>query len=212
MGLYADRIFPVLLDRATRRYHDPRRELLSEARGRVLELGVGTGTSLRDYPPEVSRVVALDPSRALLARAKGRIPEHVAVSLLEARAEALPFGAESFDTVVASLVFCTIPGPSAAAREIRRVLRPGGRVLVLEHVRAEAERLAWWQDRLDPLWKPVAVGCHLNRDTRTVLEEAGFMFEVVREYRHPDVPALVAPTLWGVARAGKNPKERETRR
>lgn len=202
MGFYADTIFPVLLDRATRRYRKGRRELLAEARGRVLELGVGTGASLSDYPPEVAEVVALDPSRALLTRARRRVPAEVEVRLLEARAEALPFPSGIFHTVVASLVLCTVERPAAAAREMRRVLSPGGRVLVFEHVRAGKGRLGRWQDRLNPLWRPLARGCHLNRDTRTALEEAGFEFEIVREYRHPEVPALVAPTLWGVARVG----------
>ena len=199
MGFYADRIFPFLLDRATRRYREDRRTLLSRARGRVLELGVGTGTSLGDYPPEVAEVVALDPSRALLDRARRRRPAVPPVRLLEARAESLPFAAATFDTVVASLVFCTISGPDRAAREMLRVLRGDGRVLVFEHVRADEARVSRWQDRLNPFWKPVAVGCNLNRDTRSILEEAGFAFDEAREYHHPDVPALVAPTLWGVA-------------
>lgn len=193
MGFYSDRVFPALLAMASSHFDDDRRALLARARGRVLELGVGTGANLGFYGPDVSEVVAIDLHRAVLKRAEktlqdlteeGRIPYQV--RLQEADAQALPFDDASFDTVVAFLTLCSVDDVDAAAREMRRVLRPGGRLLVLEHVRAEqGSRTGKWQDRLDPFWQKVAVGCHLNRDTASILDAAGFDVSTLESYREP---------------------------
>ncbi len=204
MAWYADRIFPWLLDRVTRGIYHDRESLLREATGRVLEIGAGTGANLSLYPPErVTDIVALEPSAAMLAKARARIPQCPPAPrslLVRATAEELPFADESFDTVVACLVFCTIPDSSRAAREMVRVLRPRGRVLVFEHIRSPEPAVARWQDRLDPLWTRFACGCHLNRSTAEVLREAGLRFERVRSYYHPKMGSRIsARVINGVA-------------
>lgn len=196
MGFYSDHVFPALLGAASSHFDDDRRSLLSHARGQVLELGVGTGANLGFYGPGVTRVVAIDNHPAVLERARetlarlrregreGRLPYDV--RLQTADAQALPFGDDTFDTAVAFLTLCSVADPSAAARELRRVLRPGGLLLVLEHVRGEeGSRTARWQHRLEPLWRRLAVGCRLTRDTAGVLAEAGFDVSGLESYREP---------------------------
>jgi ubiquinone/menaquinone biosynthesis C-methylase UbiE len=182
VSFYADHIFPTLLHLASRHFAAQRRELMRHARGRVLELGVGTGSNLGFYPPEVTDVVGIDPHDAVLERAvstvrgleRDGLPYRI--RLHRASAEALPYDDGSFDTVVAFLTLCTIPDYRAAAAEAHRVLRPDGRLLVLEHVKAEdGSRLERWQERLDPVWSRAAVGCHLDRDTGRVLRDVGFV-------------------------------------
>jgi SAM-dependent methyltransferase len=181
VGLYADHIYPPLLHHVSRHFAGQRRELMAHAAGRVLELGVGTGSNLAFYPPDVTDVIGIDPHRAVLGRAVGAARElerdglPYRVRIHRADAEQLPYDDGSFDTVVAFLTLCTIPDYEGAAREARRVLKPDGRILVLEHVRAAPDsRLARWQRRLDPLWTRAAVGCHLDRDIAGALRDAGF--------------------------------------
>jgi ubiquinone/menaquinone biosynthesis C-methylase UbiE len=201
------RALAALYDRATsgmerRILGAHRRRLLAAARGRVLDVGAGTGANLPHYPwDQIERLILLDPSPGMLERARRRATElGVAIKIVERRAEDLPFADESFDTVVCTLALCTIPDPAAALREARRVLRPTGRLLVLEHVRARAPGLARWQDRLTPLWQAVNGGCHLNRDTRATIEAAGFAFESAAEFREERIPLpIVQPHLLGVA-------------
>ncbi|HUG40371.1 MAG TPA: class I SAM-dependent methyltransferase [Longimicrobiales bacterium] len=207
MGIYRDRLFPLLLGWVSRHFDDDRRRLLGEARGRVLELGVGTGASLGFYGEAVDEVVGIDHSPAVLRRAAERLRRKEAgeaglphaVILAEADAQALPYDDASFDTVVAFLTLCSVPDPDEAAREIRRVLKPGGALIVLEHVRAHREgRLAAWQDRLDPIWSRAAVGCHLNRDTAAALARAGFDTAPLERYRAPRTWRPASPRIRGV--------------
>jgi ubiquinone/menaquinone biosynthesis C-methylase UbiE len=209
LSLYRDIIFPHLLERASRHFDDERRVLLPRSYGRVLELGVGTGANLRFYPPAVTDLVAIDPVANMIERAAREVRRlegrrrglPFRVRLHQASAEALPYADGSFDTVVAFLTLCTVPDPAAAAREVHRVLRPGGRLLVLEHVRAEDGRpLAWWQDRVDPLWTRAAGGCHLNRDTPVVLENAGFDTAPLHRYRDQTYFPFAAPRIRGELR------------
>lgn len=208
MGIYDRYLFPHLQALVTRGFEDQRRDLFARARGRVLEMGVGTGAGIDAYPPHVTDVVGIDPAATMLDRARARLERirrrgglPYRVHLHQADAQALPYDDASFDTVVAFLTFCTIPDPGRAAREAHRVLRPDGRVLVLEHVRAEDGRaLARWQDRLDPLWTRLAGGCHLNRDTEAVFGAAGFDTEPLDSYRaHPLFPPA-SPRIRGVLR------------
>lgn len=181
VGIYTDHIFPPLLHFVSRHFATQRRELMAHASGRVLELGVGTGSNLGFYPPGVTDVVGIDPHSAVLGRAveaardleRDGAPYRVRIH--RADAEQLPYEDDSFDTVVAFLTLCTVPDFATAAREARRVLRPDGRLLVMEHVKAEpGSRLARWQRRLNPLWTRAAAGCHLDRDIAGALREAGF--------------------------------------
>ncbi len=207
MSFYSERIFPNLLNVTTSFFEEDRRALFGSASGRVLELGVGTGVSLEHYPGSVTELVAIDPEHGMLRRSRDRVRAlerrpgglPFRVRLQRADAEALPYDDDSFDTVVAALTLCTIPDPDRAAAEMRRVLRPTGRLLVLEHVRAHREgMLAWWQDRLDPLWTRVAGGCHINRDTGATLERAGFDTRSLERYHDQSFFPPASPRLRGV--------------
>lgn len=150
-----------------------RRWLVAGARGRTLDLGCGTGRNLPLYAPP-GRPVGLDPAWPALERARRRAP---GVPLVQASADALPFRAGAFDTVVAGLVFCSIPHPPRALAEVRRVLAEGGRLRMLEHVRSATPWKARVQDRIQPWWTRLTGGCHPNRDTEAVVEAAGFVIE-----------------------------------
>lgn len=205
-GFYADHIFPHLLEWVSGHFDDRRERLLSHARGRVLELGVGTGAGLHLYPDAVREVVGVDPHAAVLRRAERRLRRLESrsalpyrVELERADAQALPFGDATFDTVVAFLTLCTVPDAGAAAREARRVLKPGGCLLVLEHVAASpGTALSRWQSRLDPAWKHVAVGCHLDRETAGILGDAGFDTSPLVAYRDDTFFPPTAPRIEGV--------------
>ena len=177
-----------------------RRRQLAPARGAVLEIGGGTGANLPHYPATVERLVLSDPDAAMLDRARRRRSEGAHdVELVAARAEALPFADDAFDTVVTTIALCTVADQAAALREIRRVLHPGGQLLFAEHVRAADPKLARWQDRLERPWGVIADGCHPNRDTLGALEAAGFAVEVAEQGELPLVPRLVKPYIVGRA-------------
>ena len=154
--------------------------VVGAARGHVLELGVGTGLNLPHYRAAAT-VDAIDPDGASLRRAFARF-NGKPITLYQASAEELPFADESFDTVVDTLVFCSIPNPDGALREVCRVLKPGGTFRLVEHVRMNNRIIAGAQDLITPLWKQVAGGCHLNRDTLGDVERAGFHVRAV--HRH----------------------------
>ena len=158
------------------RFRAIRTALLAHAAGRVLEIGAGTGINFPLYPAAVTQVEALEPDPAMSARADLRLSSaRVPVRRVAARAEALPYPDASFDTVVATLVLCTVGDPRASLREAHRVLKPGGLLLVFEHVRRENPLLAGLQAALTPAWKHLAGGCHLDRDTLRLVREAGFV-------------------------------------
>jgi ubiquinone/menaquinone biosynthesis C-methylase UbiE len=173
--------------------------LLRRASGAVLEIGGGTGINLPCYSG-VEKVVFTDPDQHMLRQAEWKLKRaRVPVLLGQARAEALPFAENSFDTVVATLVFCTVQSPQESLKEVRRVIRPDGRLLLLEHVLGEGNR-AVWQNRLTPVWSKVSMGCHLNRDTVDQVQGAGFEFESLEQYEPPALPRLTRPAVVGVAR------------
>jgi len=176
-----------------------RKKLLEHARGRVLEIGVGTGLNLPHYPP-VDELVAADPSEPMLRRARRRAAETGRdVTFVEAPAEQLPFEDDSFDTVVSMLVLCTVENQQRALQEVRRVLRPSGQFLFSEHVRSDEPKLARWQDRLEPIWGVVANGCHPNRNTLDGIRAAGFDFSGVEQGELPGFPKLVRSYISGSA-------------
>jgi ubiquinone/menaquinone biosynthesis C-methylase UbiE len=201
-----------LLDRAFAAAYDPvlrsaelaglaqlREDLLADVEGHVVELGAGTGANLDHLGPGIDRLTALEPSPSMadrLRRHAARTVDHE-VEVLEAPAEALPLPSGSTDTVVATLVLCTVADPVQALAEIRRVLRPGGQLLLLEHVRGEGTTETV-QRALDPVWRVVGRGCHLTRDTRRIVAEAGFDTSGLRDVRLP-LPAPVRPGLVGTA-------------
>jgi ubiquinone/menaquinone biosynthesis C-methylase UbiE len=205
-----ERVFAAVYDRLSARTEEKfgaelKRKLLANAHGRVLEIGVGTGLSFAHYP-QVEELVGVDPSEPMLRRARHRAAELARdVTLVEASAEALPFEDEAFDTVVSLAVLCTVDDPARVLREIRRVLRPGGRFVFLEHVRSSDETLAQWQDRLERPWGWIAGGCHPNRRTLEAIEGAGFDVVELEREDLPDIPRLVRPNVMGVAR-GPQPR------
>lgn len=149
-----------------------RRRMFGDLRGAILELGVGTGLNLDAYGPD-ALVTAIEIDHDLLWAARGRAARHGA-QLVQADAEQLPFASASFDAVTSALVFCTIPDPSAALREVARVLRPGGRLLQIEHTRTHHRQIDTALSLITPIWKRVAGGCHLDRDTPALLESLGW--------------------------------------
>jgi Methylase involved in ubiquinone/menaquinone biosynthesis len=159
-----------------------RKKLLRRARGKVVEIGAGTGVNF-PYYTEAEHVIALDPAPAMVARSLPRTA-HVAVPIevIVANAEALPFPDHTFDTVVGTLVLCTISDPRQALCEMRRICQPAGTALFFEHVRVHHPLIGWLQDWLTPLWKHMAGGCHLNRDMLALLTQAGFDMTCIVPY------------------------------
>ena len=179
-----------------------RRDLLSHAGGRVLELGAGTGLNLPYYPDGIEKLTLTEPADPMLPKLERRLRKSARdCQVVVARAEELPFEDDSFDTVVSTLVLCTVDDPRAAITEIDRVLRPGGELLFLEHVRSDSERLARWQDRLHRPWHAFAAGCHANRATVDLLRDSPLKVEAVNHDRWSWMPALVHPLAIGRAQA-----------
>ena len=177
-------------------------DLLKQARGRVLELGAGTGLNLELYPREGIECLTLtEPDPHMFKQLRPRAAKVCAgADLVQAGAEKLPFEDDSYDTVVVTLVLCTVPDQPAALKEISRVLKPGGRLLFLEHVRANHPDLARWQDRLEKPWRFLGDGCHCNRDTVAGIKAAGFELGEVQRDELPKAPPIVRPLVSGYAR------------
>jgi ubiquinone/menaquinone biosynthesis C-methylase UbiE len=180
MGFYEQHILPRLIDAVMRqqRLTEYRRRVLSEAEGRVLEIGVGSGLNFPFYASTTPQAIGLDPSPRLLSMAdRARSGARCRVELLEGSAEAIPLEDRSVDTVVATWTLCSVPNVARALAEIRRVLSPSGRLLFVEHGRSPDASVRQWQDRLTPFWRRVAGGCHLNRPVSELIEDAGFRIE-----------------------------------
>lgn len=176
-----------------------RRALLASARGTVVEIGAGTGLNLRHYPAGLERLVLVEPARRMAGHLDpGRAPQDVPVDVVHAPAERLPFADASVDTVVSTLVLCTVTDPAQAVAEIVRVLRPDGQLLFLEHVAASARWRHALQRRLAGPWAALADGCRCDRPT---LDTIGAQLPVasVEHGRWRGMPAIVRPLVWGVA-------------
>jgi ubiquinone/menaquinone biosynthesis C-methylase UbiE len=202
------RAFAALYDRGLKATEEAglrqvRRELLAGAGGRVVELGAGTGVNLDLYPDAVEDLVAVEPDPHMAKRLRVKLAgSRRAASVVEAPAERLPFEDSSFDTAVATLVLCTVPDPAAALAEAARVLKPGGRLLFVEHVRAEEPGLANWQDRLEKPWHFLGDGCHCNRDTVATIEASPLTLKDVERGKLPKAPPIVRPLVHGSAVRG----------
>ncbi|HWM11820.1 MAG TPA: class I SAM-dependent methyltransferase [Solirubrobacteraceae bacterium] len=201
-----------LWDRVFARVYDPflwlgerlgmdrhRRDLLAHAEGRVLEIGAGTGLNLRHYGAFEALVLAepIEPMARALERRVERWGRPARVH--RAPAEALPFADDSFDTVVSTLVLCTVADPALAISEIARVLRPGGRLLFVEHLRSDAERWARWQDRLERPWAAFAGGCHCNRNTLDLIADSPLRVDESARASWHGMPPVVRPLTIGRA-------------
>ncbi len=197
------RIFATLYDpvlRASERngLGELRAGLLAQATGRTLELGAGTGLNLEYYPPAVTELVLTEPEAPMAARLEQRARGR-SVQVLRVGAEELPFEDGSFDTVVVTLVLCTVPDLERSLAEIRRVLAPGGRLLFLEHVRHPDPERARRQARLTPIQRRVACGCHLDRDTPAAIAAAGLKVTEHRSEHFPKAAKFLQPLAVGSA-------------
>lgn len=180
MSFYADVLLPRLCAFAmrNRRLSPYRQRVVGAAEGRVLEIGVGSGLNLPFYSACVREIVALEPAARLIAMAQQSVRAVMRpVTFVEGSAEAIPLDDASVDTAVTTWTLCTIPQAAVALGEMRRVLRPGGRLLFVEHGLAPDEGVRRWQDRLTPAWKRIAGGCHLNRPIRNLIESGRFRID-----------------------------------
>ncbi|HEV2356791.1 MAG TPA: class I SAM-dependent methyltransferase [bacterium] len=178
MAFYSDFVLPRLCDLAMRNRQllPYRKRVVGSARGRVLEIGAGSGLNLPFYG-SVREILALEPVPRLIAMARRATSATVPVTFIEGSAEAIPLEDGTVDTVVTTWTLCSIPDADVALHEMRRVLRPGGRLVFVEHGLATEENVRRWQDRLTPLWRRVSGGCHLNRPIRAMIEGSGFRLE-----------------------------------
>jgi ubiquinone/menaquinone biosynthesis C-methylase UbiE len=192
MGFYQDKILPYVIHLAMRQRNLAayRGRVVPAAEGRVLEIGIGSGLNLPFYSQKVERVIGLDPSANLLSMARHRArPALSPVEFVEGSAEAIPLEDKAVDTVVTTWTLCSIPDAPRSLLEMRRVLKPAGRLLFVEHGRAPDESVRWWQDHLNPAWKRLGGGCHLNREIKALIDGAGFQFERIETgYMHGPRP------------------------
>ncbi|MDQ3157680.1 MAG: methyltransferase domain-containing protein [Actinomycetota bacterium] len=180
-----------------------RRTLLGQVHGSVLELGGGTGANLPYFGPAVTELVVTEPEEPMARRLENNLADHaLPAKVVRAPAEDLPFESGTFDFVVSTLVLCTVDDTARALAEARRVLKPGGRLVFLEHVRSEDLKLARWQDRLHGAWVRVGYGCHCNRTTMESIEQAGFSFIQVSNDRLRKAVPIIRPLILGTAERG----------
>jgi len=205
MNIYR-RLVAHFYDRAMRNVeqrclHGWRSELLAGLFGDVLEIGAGTGVNLGHYPAEIKNLLLCEPDAAMRLRLEQKLLNnpHASARVSPCVAERLDARDASIDHLVSTLVFCSVADPQLAIREAFRVLKPGGRLILMEHVAAGANpRLFFWQNFWQPLWKRFACNCHLTRQTGPLLEEAGFKLELRQESMR-GAPPIAAPMIIGYA-------------
>jgi ubiquinone/menaquinone biosynthesis C-methylase UbiE len=198
---YEGRVFPHLLERAMRELGKLRAPTLAEARGEVLEIGFGTGLNLPHYPAGVAKVVTVDPMQALPERVRERIetaPFPVETHHLPADRR-LPFDAGRFDCVTMTWTLCTIAEPLVALGEMRRVLKPEGTLLFIEHGRSDEPKVARWQDRWNPIQRVIGCGCNVNRKIDALVEEGGFRLRSLERFLAEGAPRMFGEMYRGVA-------------
>jgi ubiquinone/menaquinone biosynthesis C-methylase UbiE len=197
-------LFAAMYDRMSRSSEEAgvgemRQRLLSGVSGDVLELGAGTGMNLSHYDAGLASLVLTEPEPAMLRRLQRKADEEApAAEVVQAPAEELPFEDASFDAVVSTLVLCGVDDQERALGEVRRILRPGGRLLFIEHVRSDDPKLANFQDRMNRI-NHFLVGCDCNRQTLTAIEEQGFTVSQVEHAELPKAPKFVRPAIIGSA-------------
>ena len=206
MGFYRDRVYPQLVQRLG----DPppiqrlRRKLLAEAHGAVLEIGVGPGVNFAHYDPDkVSKLYALEPNTEMVRLAESRRPgTRLDVEFLGLPGERIPLADASVDTVVSTFTLCTIPGVEEAIRGVKRVLKPGGRLIFFEISTSSDPRIRRWQGRWEPIHRRLFEGLYLTRDVPGLLQEAGFSMATVETGCMSRFPKSWSHCCWGVALAG----------
>lgn len=203
MGFYARHVLPRLIDLAMKNKDAARLRAtwIPQARGEVLEVGIGSGLNLPFYSNNVRHLYAVDPSVELQQIARTRLPSaHIPVKFLTQSAEnALPLPDNSIDTIVMTWTLCSIPKAPEALQQIKRVLKTDGRLLFIEHGRSPHSSVAKWQDRLTPMWKRMAGGCHLNRKVDDVIQSAGFQIVELQTCYLPG-PRPMTYTYQGIAK------------
>jgi ubiquinone/menaquinone biosynthesis C-methylase UbiE len=203
MSFYQDRILPHLINLSMRNSDlvPYRKRIIAAAEGRVLEVGIGSGLNLPLYGSVVREIIGLEPSPKLVAMAKRAARESSSpVTFIEGSAEAIPLERHDIDTVVTTWTLCTIPEAMQALAEMRRVLKPGGQLLFVEHGLAPEQNVRKWQDRVTPLWKRIGGGCHLNRPIRSLIENAGFEITAIENSYLPKAPRMMGYLYEGRAR------------
>jgi ubiquinone/menaquinone biosynthesis C-methylase UbiE len=201
---YDRHILPYVIDLACglKVIRKQREKVVPKAHGRVLEIGIGTGLNMAHYDKSrVAAIVGVDPALRMHRLARKRIARAgLNVELVGLDAEKLPIEDRSFDSVLCTYTLCTIPDPVAALKEMRRVLKPGGKLYFCEHGRAPDESVRRWQERLQPLWGRIAGGCHLGRDIPALLKEGGFVVPGMETMYLPG-PRPMTFNYWGEAQA-----------
>lgn len=201
MSWYCNHLLPRLLDWTMQRapFATERERLLNNVRGRVLEIGFGSGINLQYYSRQVSHLHAIDPSIGALNLAEKRLSQaSFPVECLPLFAEELPFEEESFDYVVSTWSLCTITDPIKSLQEVRRVLKKGGRFVFVEHGLSQSRRISKWQNRITPLHRCLTGGCHLNRNIAAMIEAVDFEHRQIEYFEMPFF-RLVSPSYRGVA-------------
>lgn len=205
MGLYAKYVGPRFVSClcSNADIAAEREKVVPHASGVVLEIGIGPGFNLGFYDPaKVEKVIGVDPHASFVALGEARRKaSRVPVEMIAAPAEKLPLDDGTIDTAVVTYTLCSVDDPAAALAEIRRALKPEGRVLFLEHGLSHEDRVAVWQNRLNPLWKRLAVGCNLNRPVQAMLEDAGFAVTSIEHSYLRSAPRVIGYLSQGVARA-----------
>ena len=203
MGFYDRYILPVMIDKSCGAppILKQREKVVPLAEGRVLEIGMGSGINLSFYNPDkVELVFGLEPSLGMRHKAQKNLDASpVEVTWLDLPGEEVPLEDNSVDTVVLTYTLCTIPDFQSALFQMRRVLKPGGRLLFCEHGEAPDESIRRWQERINPFWKMIAGGCNLNRQIPKNIEEGGFKIEKLESMYLPSTPKIAAFNYWGGA-------------
>ncbi|ASF08803.1 class I SAM-dependent methyltransferase [Nocardia brasiliensis] len=202
MGFYRDRVVPRIVDAACgMRFNEPLRErVCAGLSGRVVEIGFGSGLNVPFYPETVELVSAVEPADLGWRLASERVAAaRVPIERSGLDGQSLPFGDNSFDSALSTWTLCTIPDVATALAEVRRVLAPGGTLHFVEHGLAPDQRVQVWQHRLNPIQKTFAGGCHLNRDIRGLLTDAGFEIRDIDVFYGEDAPRFLAAQSLGVA-------------
>jgi len=203
MGFYEDRVLPHLINFtcSSPPVLKQREKVVPRAEGRVLEIGMGSGINLRFYDPQrVEFVWGLEPSAGMRRKAQHNLASSpIDVKWLDLPGEEVPLEDDSADTVLLTFTLCTIPDFRTALAQMRRVLKPGGKLLFCEHGEASDPSVARWQDRINPFWKRIAGGCNINRPIPTFLEDAGFKICELETMYLPGTPKIAAFNYWGYA-------------
>ncbi len=177
-----------------------REALLRSASGEVLEIGFGTGLNLSHYPTTITRLSIVDPAILLPAKVSRRMATApYPIQTVHVTAELLPFPDRQFETVISTWTLCTIPDPVLALQEARRVLKPEGRLLFLEHGRSDDQKIAVWQDRLNPIQNVIGCGCNLNRKIDQLVTQSGLILTHLDRFSMKDVPRLGGEMYRGTA-------------